>query len=161
MSLLAPQTKEEGKFQYCNYGYDKTKFKSFDDCMTNYNKVFFTPTTTDLKPINKFEVTCKDGTKDVSNGKNPPCTKNGGVMVNNQIVKQLKTLEQSQKEIDEQVAKIKFPLKTTLITSAVPLGLAYYSYYNNYSLTKGIGVVVIGSVVAFYGTIMFSGGKFV
>ena len=106
-------------------------------------------------------VTCADGTKDVSNGSIPPCTKNGGVMVNNQIVKQLKTLEQSQKEIDEQVAKIKFPLKTTLITSAVPLGLAYYSYYNNYSLTNGIGVVVIGSVVAFYGTIMFSGGKFV
>lgn len=40
MSLQAPRTPEEGKFQYCNYGYDSTKFKSFDDCMTNYNKVF-------------------------------------------------------------------------------------------------------------------------
>jgi len=40
MSLMAPRTPEEGKFQYCNYGYDTTKFKSFDDCMTNYNKVF-------------------------------------------------------------------------------------------------------------------------
>jgi hypothetical protein len=48
MSLIAPQTKEEGKFQYCSYGYDKTKFKSFDDCMTNYNKVFYPPKTTDL-----------------------------------------------------------------------------------------------------------------
>lgn len=49
MSLYAPQTKEEGKFQYCNYGYDKTKFKSFEDCMTNYNKVFYPATTTDSK----------------------------------------------------------------------------------------------------------------
>jgi hypothetical protein len=76
-------------------------------------------------------------------------------------LKTLKTQEQSQKEIDEQIAKIKFPLKTTALTSAVPLGLAYYSYYNNFSLTKGIGVVVIGSVVAFYGAIMLSGKKFV
>ena len=51
MSLLAPQTKEEGKFQYCNYGYDKTKFKSFEDCMTNYNKVFYPATTTDLPVV--------------------------------------------------------------------------------------------------------------
>ena len=77
-------------------------------------------------------------------------------------IKKLKTQEQNQKEIDEEIAKIKFPLKTTVITSAVPLGLAYYSYYNNYSLTKGIAVVVIGSVVAFYGTIILSGkGGFV
>ena len=77
------------------------------------------------------------------------------------IVKQLQTQEQVQKQIDEQIAKIKFPLKTTLITSAVPLGLAYYSYYNNYSLTKSIGVVVIGSAVAWFGAMTFSGGKFV
>jgi hypothetical protein len=82
-------------------------------------------------------------------------------LVNQPVVKQLQSKEEVQKLIDERISKIKFPLKTTLITSAVPLGLAYYSYYNNYSLTKGIGVVVIGSVVAFYGTIMFSGRKFV
>lgn len=78
------------------------------------------------------------------------------------IQKQLQSKEEVNKRIDEEIAKIKFPLKTTALTSAVPLGLAYYSYYNNYSLTKGIGVVVIGSVLAFYGTIMLSGkGGFV
>lgn len=77
---------------------------------------------------------------------------NGGINVNkgNQVVKQLQTKEQVQKQIDEQIAKIKFPLKTTLLTSAVPLGLAYYSYHNKFSLTKGIGVVVIGSAVAWF-----------
>ena len=31
---------------------------------------------------NPYEVTCKDGTKDVGNGKNPPCIYNGGVKSN-------------------------------------------------------------------------------
>ena len=53
MSLRPAETKEEGKFQYCSYGYDTTKFKSFDDCMTNYNKVFYPPTTTDLPIVVK------------------------------------------------------------------------------------------------------------
>ena len=47
MSLIAPRTKEEEKFQYCNYGYDKNKYTSFDDCMANYGKadgVKITPT---------------------------------------------------------------------------------------------------------------------
>jgi len=72
MSLKAPTTKEEGKFQYCNYGYDTIKFKSFDDCMTNYNKVFYPPTTTDNK------VACKDGTFDIGNGAVAPCINHGG-----------------------------------------------------------------------------------
>jgi hypothetical protein len=111
---------------------------------------------------NPNEVTCADGTKDVSNVVLAPCTQNGGVKGNQPVVKQLQSKEEVAKRINEEIAKIKFPLKTTVITSAVPLGLAYYSYYNNYSLTKGIGVVVIGSVVAFYGTIMLSGkGGFV
>jgi len=38
MALRAPETKEEQKFQYCNYGYDTSKYKSFDDCMANYYK---------------------------------------------------------------------------------------------------------------------------
>ena len=38
MSLRAPETKEEQKFQHCNYGYDTSKYKSFDDCMANYYK---------------------------------------------------------------------------------------------------------------------------
>ena len=90
------------------------------------------------------------------------CRDNGGRAENQPVIKQLQSKEEVAKRIDEEIAKIKFPLKTTLITSAVPLGLAYYSYYNNYSLTKGIGVVVIGSVVAFYGAIILSGkGGFV
>jgi hypothetical protein len=35
------------------------------------------------------------------------------------------------------------------MVSAVPLGLAYFSYYQKYSLTKGIAVVVIGSGIAY------------
>ena len=136
MSLLAPQTKEEGKFQYCNYGYDKTKFKSFDDCMTNYNKVFFTPTTTDLTPINKFEVTCKDGTKDVSNGKNPPCTKNGGVKQNAPLQV-------------PQIAKQTFLEKNSwkLIAVGVPVGFYAFSKYQKYDNKKTLKVTIIGSVV--------------
>jgi hypothetical protein len=38
MALFAPRTKEEQKFQHCNYGYDTSKYKSFDDCMKNYYK---------------------------------------------------------------------------------------------------------------------------
>jgi hypothetical protein len=38
MSLFAPRTEGEGKFQYCNYGYDKTKYTSFEDCMAKYGK---------------------------------------------------------------------------------------------------------------------------
>ena len=38
MSVRPPQTKEEQKFQHCNYGYDTSKYKSFDDCMKNYYK---------------------------------------------------------------------------------------------------------------------------
>jgi hypothetical protein len=68
---------------------------------------------------------------------------------NQPVVKQLQTKEEVAKRVDEEIAKIKFPLKSTVITSAVPLGLAYYSYYNNYSLTKGISVVVIGSFVGY------------
>jgi hypothetical protein len=115
------------------------------------------------------KVLCNDGTfgYDISssNGKydnSKTCINNGGRAENQPVIKQLQSKEEVAKRVDEEIAKIKFPLKTTLITSAVPLGLAYYSYYNNYSLTKGLGVVVIGSVVAFYGTIILSGkGGFV
>ena len=75
--------------------------------------------------------------------------------------RQLQSKDEVNKRLNEEIDKIKFPLKTTLITSAVPLGLAYFSYNQKYSLTKGISVVVIGSAVAFFGTIMFSKGKFV
>jgi hypothetical protein len=63
MSLFAPRTKGEEKFQYCNYGYDKSKYKSFDDCMANYDKynksnlpdslpILVKPTTEEVKQQN-------------------------------------------------------------------------------------------------------------
>ena len=40
-------------------------------------------------------------------------------------------------------------VKNTAMVSAVPLGLAYFSYSQKYSLTKGIAVVIIGSGIAY------------
>ena len=34
MSLRAAQTCDERVFQYCNYGYDRKKYSSLEDCMT-------------------------------------------------------------------------------------------------------------------------------
>lgn len=39
MSLHTPSNKAEEKFQYCNYGFDPNKFRDFNDCMANYDKV--------------------------------------------------------------------------------------------------------------------------
>jgi hypothetical protein len=122
-----------------------------------------------LGSTTQTKVLCKDGTFgfDISSSNakydnSKTCMNNGGRAENQPVIKQLQSKEEVANRMNEEIAKIKFPLKTTVITSAVPLGLAYYSYYNNYSLTKGIGVVVIGSVVAFYGAIIFSGkGGFV
>jgi hypothetical protein len=58
MSLRAPQTAAEGKFQYCNYGRNKDKYPTFEDCMKNY----MTNVTNDFPPISGV-VTCGDGTK--------------------------------------------------------------------------------------------------
>ena len=146
--------------------------KRGDNCQQNTKTPFFDITKINIKDYigdtSSTKVLCKDGTfgYDISSSNakydnSKTCMNNGGRAENQSVIKELQSKEQVKKQIDEEIAKIKFPLKSTLITSAVPLGLAYYSYYNNYSLTKGIGVVVIGSVVAFYGAIMFSGGKFV
>jgi hypothetical protein len=40
MSLRAPQNAAEAKFQYCNYGYDKSKYSSFEDCMKRHESKF-------------------------------------------------------------------------------------------------------------------------
>ena len=45
MSLQAATTKGEGHWQYCNYGYDKTKYNSMADCMK------------DIDPSTKDELT--------------------------------------------------------------------------------------------------------
>jgi len=62
MSLFAPRTLAEGKFQYCNYGYDSTKFKSLDDCMTNYDKVFNVNTNSSYNP-NTYKVNISEEQK--------------------------------------------------------------------------------------------------
>lgn len=49
MSLRAPQNAAEAKFQYCNYGYDKTKYSSFGDCMKRHVSNF-TPLPSTQKP---------------------------------------------------------------------------------------------------------------
>jgi UDP-N-acetyl-D-mannosaminuronic acid transferase (WecB/TagA/CpsF family) len=38
MSLMAPKSCEEGAFQYCTYGYDKTKYSSYDQCIEEKTK---------------------------------------------------------------------------------------------------------------------------
>ena len=38
MSLFAPKSESEAKFQYCNYGYDKAKYTSWEDCMARHGK---------------------------------------------------------------------------------------------------------------------------
>jgi hypothetical protein len=36
MSLLPPRSNQEAKFQYCNYGRNRDKYPTFEDCMKNY-----------------------------------------------------------------------------------------------------------------------------
>jgi hypothetical protein len=93
MSLFAPRTKSEEKFQYCNYGYDSSKFKSFDDCIANYDKYYKSNLPDSLpilqlpnEPIKKstpkvtMKLTCNDGTISLGDFSNIiPCEKNGGV----------------------------------------------------------------------------------
>ena len=92
MSLLPPKTKEEQKFQHCNYGYDTSKYKSFDDCMANYYK-FNKSNLPDKLPnqynqgVNQYnqglsmKLTCNDGTTSVGDFSkvDAPCKNNGGV----------------------------------------------------------------------------------
>ena len=35
MSILPPRSNQEAKFQYCNYGRNKDKYPTFEDCMKN------------------------------------------------------------------------------------------------------------------------------
>lgn len=135
MSLTAPKTKEEGRFQYCNYGYDTTKFKSFDDCMANYNKVFYPPTTTD------YRVVCKDGTFDIGNGVVAPCVGRGGV----------KSSSGGAVNVPQGVGQAKQTFleknKTMLIAVGVPVGFYAFSKYKKYDNKKTAKVTIIGSVV--------------
>lgn len=37
MSLMAPNSAPQSAFQYCMYGYDKSKYSSFEDCLAKNN----------------------------------------------------------------------------------------------------------------------------
>lgn len=69
MSLKPATSCKEGVWQYCNYGYDKTLYSSYEDCMSKKMQEC---------PTDEFEVICNDGTKDVSNGVVAPCLNHGG-----------------------------------------------------------------------------------
>lgn len=99
--------------------------------MANFTKNY---ETTGVEQINKFEVTCADGTKDVSNGKNPPCTNNGGVK---DAPKFPSTAKRS--FLDEHRGR--------LIAIGVPLGFYAFSKYKKYDNKKTAKVTIIGSVV--------------
>jgi hypothetical protein len=47
-------------------------------------------------------------------------------------------------------------VKITAKILAVPLGLSYFAYHQKYSLAKGIGVVVVGCGVAYFGVIAYA-----
>jgi hypothetical protein len=51
MALRAPQNAAEAKFQYCNYGYDKSKYSSFEDCMKRHESKFSPPPPQDKKTM--------------------------------------------------------------------------------------------------------------
>jgi hypothetical protein len=69
---------------------------------------------------NPYEVTCKDGTKDVSNGKNPPCIYNGGVKNSNSE----NTVLAPQSFIEKNKTNL-------LIAGAIVLGYFAYKKFKN------------------------------
>ena len=88
-----------------------------------------------VEQINKFEVTCADGTKDVSNGAKAPCTQHGGVK--NEPINVPSTAKQTFLEKHQ----------NHLIMVGVPLGFYAYSKYKKYDGKKTAKVTIIGSVV--------------
>lgn len=90
MSLFKPKTAEEGKWQYCNYGFNKDLFTSFDDCMNRYDEVMSKRDSFNdqamaarvfqlsdkLEP--QTQADCPEGTKFKPRGCKPPqkCTNN-------------------------------------------------------------------------------------
>jgi hypothetical protein len=107
------------------------------------------------------EVTCVDGTKDISNGKMPPCTKNGGVKENQLPAQEVvRTATQG-----EQVSDLEYYLSPNFLKRAsisiVPVGLiGAYCYYKKFSLLKSALLVSI-PIVAITGLqyVFMGGGK--
>jgi len=85
MSLFKPKTAEEGKWQYCNYGFNKDLFTSFDDCMNRYDEVMskhrlpeWVQISVDSVAEPQTQADCPAGTKFKPRGCKPPqkCTNN-------------------------------------------------------------------------------------
>lgn len=83
MSNYIATTCEEAVFQYCNYGYDKTKYTSREDCLDKKTKEDCGTKNTSSEPM----ITCNDGTQEYPFPGTPsfqpiPCENHGGVKVN-------------------------------------------------------------------------------
>jgi hypothetical protein len=115
-----------------------------------------------MENINQYEVTCKDGTKDVSNGSILPCGGHGGVnegKPNLNMVK-MKTPTQATTQSDFQYyTSSKFLKRASVVI--VPVGLiGYYCYNKKFSLLKSALLVSI-PIVAITGLqyLFMGGGK--
>lgn len=92
------------------------------------------------------EVTCMDGTKDITNGKKAPCINNGGVKPLQEIVT-VKTGTPAKQESDLQYYTSARFLKRASF-SIVPIGLVgLYCYNKKFSLTKSALLVSIPIVL--------------
>lgn len=113
MSLRAPTTFQEARFQYCNYGYDKSKFTSREDCMTNYNP-------------SPAVYTKPDNSRFIKSRPKPTYPSN--------ILEDKKAIEIAKKEADKFEAELKASNKNRqknimYIGGALIIGAALYFYY--------------------------------
>jgi len=127
--------------------------------MANINQ--YNETTGVMGGARPNEVTCVDGTKDISNGKMPPCTNNGGVKENQLPAEQVvRTTTQG-----EQVSDLEYYLSPNFLKrasySVVPIALiGGYCYYKKFSLGKSALLVSIPIVaITIMQNIGFGGGK--
>jgi len=133
--------------------------------MSNINQ--YNETTGVMGGARPNEVTCVDGTKDISNGKMPPCTNNGGVKEDIEVVRTgtlpefvVKTATQGQP-----VSDLEYYLSPNFLKrasySVVPVALiGGYCYYKKFSLGKSALLVSIPIVaITIMQNIGFGGGK--
>jgi hypothetical protein len=110
---------------------------------------FENQTTQIVNSVTSNEVFCNDGTKDITNGKKPPCINNGGVKVTVGSV-----------NVPQGVAQVKQTFlqrnQTMLIAIGVPVGFYAFSKYQKFDNKKTAKVTIIGSVVVL-GAIVING----
>jgi hypothetical protein len=114
-----------------------------------------------MASTNQYDVTCNDGTKDVSNGAKAPCTSHGGVNEGKPNLNMVKTVNPTQATTSDfqYYTSAKFLKGASL--SVVPVGLiGYYCYNKKFSLLKSALLVSI-PIVAITGLqyIVMGGGK--